>query len=153
MKKWIIVVCVITIGAVIVSCQKPDAPQFKEFSDLDIKLNGFTSADITAEATFYNPNNTAITLKEIDVNVEFDETPITRFSKQLDMKIKGESDFTIPVDLAVSFKSLTIQEVLGLFKKDRGPIMLHFIGSARIKMYGIPFTVPVDHYQEFDESL
>lgn len=152
-RKWLGIGVLLVFSIAIISCQKPDAPEFKELNGLDIKLNGLTSASIAAEALFHNPNNTSITLKELDINVKFKDKPITNINKQLDMKINKHADFTIPVDMAVSFKSLTIQDVLKLLKKDRGPVLLHFQGFARVKMYGIPFKVPVDHYQEFTKSI
>ena len=139
---------------VVSACQAPIAPEFKDVKDLKVSLSGFTSAKITGEALFYNPNRATLNIRNLDMNVAVDGEPVTHIKKEFNIEAKGMSDFTVPIDLKVSLKDLQINSIssaLNMLKGDKK--VVHFKGKIGVKVYGIKFKVPVDHKEELKLRL
>ena len=128
------------------SCKSLVAPEFKDVKDLKVDLAGFTSVNVTGEALFYNPNSTSITIKDIELDVAVDNQKVTHISKTFDIKALGEQDFTVPIDLKLPLKDLQINSLSSAINMLSGEEkVLHFLGTIKVKAYGINFNVPIDH--------
>lgn len=149
MRKGIIaVVLLFTIG--LVSCERPMAPDLKSIENINISLNGFTSADFNCDANFYNPNEKKIVLKHVDIDVNIDGTYLTTISKDYDLELQPAEEFTVPVEANIPFKNIDLNEALSLFRDNQQSKNVNFKGKIRVKMYGMNFKIPVNHNQNIE---
>ena len=54
--KWWIICGIGGICLAVISCQGPNAPEFREIENFNISSLRFTGATVNGEAVFYNPN-------------------------------------------------------------------------------------------------
>jgi len=128
------------------SCQSLVAPEFQDVKNLKVDLAGFTAVNVTGEALFHNPNETTITIKDIEMDVSVDNQKVTHIAKTFDIKAIGLEDFTVPIDLKLSLKDLQINSLSSAINMLSGDEKeLHFVGKIKVKAYGINFNVPIDH--------
>ena len=146
MRKGIFILFLFT-ALTFSACDRPIAPDLKSIANINISLNGFTSADFNCDANFYNPNDKKITLKHVNIDVNVDGTFLTNIEKEYDMELAPLADFTVPVEANIPFKNIDLNEALALFKSSRQSKLLHFKGKIKVKMYGMNFSIPVDHQE------
>ena len=128
------------------SCQKPESPQFKHLDNVVVELESLSSANLHAEAVLFNPNKNTITIKSADIDIIVDEKVIAILEQDFDIKVNGEQDFTIPLDVKIKLKDLNLNAIgtaLGLIG-DSGQ-EIHYLGKIKVKAYGVPFSVKVDY--------
>jgi LEA14-like dessication related protein len=135
-------------------CKKPEAPEFRTISDLEIILTGLDKAQLKGNALFYNPNKSSIKIRDVEIDVLLDETKVAGIDKSYDITAEGMSDFSIPLEILVDLEDLqmnTIGAVLDLFtRRER---QLRYLGKVKVKAYGVPFSVPVDYSETLQLSL
>jgi LEA14-like dessication related protein len=139
---------------IVSACQTPIAPDFKDVKDLKVSLSGFTSAKVTGEALFYNPNKATLNIRNLDMDVAVDGEMVTNIKKEFDIEAKGMSDFTVPIDLKLSLEDLQINSISSALNMLNGDEkVVHFKGKIGVKVYGINFKVPVDHKEKLKLKL
>ncbi len=130
-------------------CVQPESPELRSIGSIDFELLSLNEVRLKSEALLYNPNKTSMVLKESDIDIELDGKKVASVNKKYDLKIKRESEFTVPIEVDVKLSDLnlnTIGTALGLLGGKGKEI--HFSGKIKVKVYGMPFTIPVDYVEE-----
>lgn len=144
MKRGLFFSVLVIIG--LSGCNKPESPQFKYLENVVVQLESLSSANLHAEAILYNPNKNTITIKGADIDIMMGDAVIAVLEKDYDIKVQGNEEFMVPLDVKVRLKDLNISAIgsaLGLLG-DKGQ-EVRFLGKIRVKAYGVPFSVKVDH--------
>jgi LEA14-like dessication related protein len=123
------------------------APDLESIGNINVSLNGFSSADFNCDANFYNPNDKKIVLKHVDIDVDLDGTFLTSITRDYDLELAPMAQFTVPVEANIPFKNIGLNEALELFKNSERYKNVHFKGKIRVKMYGMNFKIPIDHHE------
>ncbi len=144
MRKGIVSVLIIFLAA-IYGCEKPQAPDLTSIDNINVSLNGFSSADFNCNANFYNPNEKKIVLKHVDIDVNVDGNYLTSIARDYDMELKPKSNFTVPVEANIPFKNIKLNDALALFRENQQSKLVHFKGKIKVKMYGMNFKIPINH--------
>jgi LEA14-like dessication related protein len=135
-------------------CAKPEAPEFKTISNLELLLTGLDGALLKGDALFYNPNKSSIKIRAVEIDVLLDETKVAGIDKSYDITVEGMSEFSVPLEIRVDLEDLninTLGAVLDLFtRRER---QLRYLGKVKVKAYGVPFSVPVDYSETLQFSL
>jgi len=119
-----------------------------------VELESLSSANLHADAVLFNPNKNSISIKGADINIQMEEKTIAILNADYDIKVAGNSDFTVPLDVKIRVEDLNlnaISSVLSLL--GNGGPELHFVGKIRVKAYGVPFSVKVDNKQKINIKL
>jgi LEA14-like dessication related protein len=143
---------VLLIG--VVSCSTPEAPELKYLENVQVNLESFEEARLHADALLYNPNKNAVIIKSADIDVLMENKSIGKLDMEYNIKVEGYSDFQVPLDIDIKLKDLNLNAIgaaFGLMGKS-GP-ELHFLGKIKVKAYGVPFSVKVDHKQKVNIKL
>jgi len=138
----------------IASCSKPEAPELKYLENVQVELKSLAEATLHADALLYNPNKNSVIIKSADIDVLMENKSIGKLDMEYNIKVEGYSDFRVPLDVVVQLKDLNINAIgaaFGLMGKS-GP-ELHFLGKIKVKAYGVPFSVKVDHKQKVNIKL
>lgn len=145
---------IFTLAVIGVGCQPLIGPEFKDIAGLKVNMAGFTSVNVKGDALFYNPNKRTIHIQHVDMDVAVDGEKVTNISQAFDIKAKGMSDFTVPIDLNLSLKDLQINSISSALSILGGEERkVHFKGKIKVKAYGIGFNVPIDHVESLKVRL
>ena len=133
------------------SCKKLEAPVYESVDEIEIKDRSSNSVTITANVNFHNPNNYRITLKHADIDVLLNDKPITNFTRDYNLKIEKNENFTVPVEIRFSMADLNTNVISSAINALLGKKqVLSYRGNIKIKAYGIRINVPVDGETDFD---
>ena len=152
MKQGLFFSMLVLVG--LSSCNKPESPQFKHLENIVVELESLSSANLHAEAVLYNPNKNAVTIRKANIDIILGDQTIAILDKEFDIKAEGNQDFRVPLDVKVKLKDLNISAIgaaLGLMGD--GGQEIRFLGKIKVKAYGVPFSVNVDHKEKIDIKL
>ncbi len=127
-------------------CNKPESPQFKYLENIAVELESLSSANLHAEAILYNPNKNNITIRSANIDIMMNDKVIAVLDKEYDIKVNGNEDFMVPLDVKIKLKDLNLNAIgsaLGLFGNSGQEI--RYLGKIKVKAYGVPFSVKVDY--------
>jgi hypothetical protein len=125
-----------------------------EFRDiLNVRFEGGAKSPLLkADMVFFNPNKTKGKLRKIDLEIFVNEKKVGIVDQTLDLLIKGEAEFSVPIEVNVDMKELGLLDTLvSLFGGKK--YVVRIVGKVRGKVHGIRITVPVDHKEEIKLKL
>ena len=138
----------------LVSCNRPESPQFKYVENVVVELESFSAANLHAEAVLFNPNKNTITIKGAAIDIMLGEKVIAVLEEEYDIKAIGNEDFTVPLDVKIKLKDLNLNvlgSALGLMGDDGQEI--RYLGKIKVSAYGIPFSVKVDYKEKIQLKI
>jgi LEA14-like dessication related protein len=142
MKTISCLLTVITLGCLI-SCRKPEAPEYLGFRNFDIRSFSMDSSLLHTELAFFNPNTFDMELKKGDVNVYLENKLANHYVMDSTIQIPRRDTFYVPLDLRVSPKLLIGSAISMLMNNNK--IKVRLVGSVRVKRGSISFTVPINY--------
>jgi LEA14-like dessication related protein len=112
---------------------------------LDVGLGG--NPVLKGDAIFFNPNKLKAILKEIKVEVLVDGKKAALVDQQMELLVRGNSDFTVPLEAKLDVKEFgLIDAVIGFFGGKS--YQIEMTGYLRVKARGVMIKVPVKYSQE-----
>ncbi len=142
------------IVAVLVACEKPQAPEFKYLENIVVELESLSTANLHADAILYNPNKNNVTIKGAVINIMVGDKTIAMLDKEYDIKVEGNKEFTVPLDVKIRLKDLNLNAIGAAFGLDGGDgQMIHYVGKIKLKAYGMPFSVKVDYKDKINIKI
>ncbi len=129
--------------ACLISCSKPEAPEYLGYRDFDIRSFSMDSSLLHTELAFFNPNSFTMELKRGDVNVYLDNKLANHYVMDSTINIPRKDTFYVPLDLKVSPKFLIGSAISMLMNNNK--IKVRLVGSVRVKRGSISFTVPINY--------
>ncbi len=105
------------------------------------------SPTLKADLVFYNPNKTHSKLKKIEMDILVNDKKVGTVDQTLNQPIKGESEFTVPIEVSVDLKGLGLLDtIINLFGGKKYQVRL--VGKIRVSVHGFAVSVPVDYKEE-----
>jgi LEA14-like dessication related protein len=142
MKSIFVIVSVIGISCLI-SCSKPEAPEYLGFRDFSIRAFSMDSSLLITQLAFYNPNAYNLELKKADVNVYLDERLANHYEMDSTINIPKKDTFYVPLNLKISPKLLISSAISMLLNNNKIKVRLE--GSIHIKRSGVRIKIPVNY--------
>jgi LEA14-like dessication related protein len=133
----------VLVSCTMISCSKPEAPEYLGFREFSIQNVSFDSALLHTQLAFYNPNAFDMELKRGDVNVYLDDQLANHYVLDSTIQIVRKDTFYVPLNLKVSPK-LLLNSALKMLMNDN-KIKVRLAGSVRVKRSGVSFTVPINY--------
>ena len=136
------------------SCNKPESPQFMRLENIVVELESLSSANLHADAVLFNPNKNTVTIREANIDIMLGDQTIAILDKEYNIKAEGNTEFMVPLDVKIKLKDLNISAIgaaLGLIGD--GGQEIRFLGKIKVKAYGVPFSVKVDHKDKIDIKI
>lgn len=130
------------------SCARPEQePEFRRIDNLKVgKISG-SSAVLTGDAVFYNPNEVKAKLKKIAIDVELEGKSIGTINQSFNTKIPALAEFTVPLEASFDISDVgLLNGLLSIFGGKK--VEVRYKGTIQVSMYGFPTTVPVDYTEE-----
>ncbi|HEY8936210.1 MAG TPA: LEA type 2 family protein [Cyclobacteriaceae bacterium] len=110
----------------------------------NVVVDGTTEPRLKAEAFFYNPNDTRMRLKKIDVEIFANGKKVAEIDQKLTTVIPARDQFSISLDVKLAMKELGfLDTLLGMIGGKK--MEIQYKGSLKLTYHGFPIRVPVDY--------
>ena len=136
------------LGLLIAGCVPKEQVVLRSIHITEVEPMANGNALLKATAIFYNPNTTRMRLKEIDIEIFVDGKKAAQVDQQLSSLIKGNSEFTVPLEVQLNLKEVGLLDTLLSFLGGKGH-EIQFIGTLKMKVNGFPVKAPVNQKEEF----
>ncbi len=114
----------------------------------DFKVEEFSEEEVTisGSAILFNPNQFAVTVKEIDIEVKVNDQAIGKAKQIGEVKVPAKSEFEVPMNASFAPEEVYDNLLSGLLNYImKGEFDVYYKGYIKIKVSGVVFKVPVDH--------
>ncbi|MEP7376167.1 MAG: hypothetical protein ABI675_22410 [Chitinophagaceae bacterium] len=125
MKNLFFVLSLITLLA---SCGRMEDPVFKSIENVKVSEVGMQESTVTLDIRYLNPNNFNGRLKQAEGDAWMDSTYLGHFVVDSTVYIPANSEFLVPVKMAVDMKKILKHSVAAFLNED---VLLKITGKAR----------------------
>ena len=126
------------------SCVPKEQIMLRAINIKDVTPGGDGDPVLKADAVFFNPNSTRMRVKRIDIEVFVDGKKAADVDQHLNILIKGNSDFTVPLEVKLNLKEVGLLDtILSLFGGKQHDLL--FVGNMKVTVRGFPVKVPVNY--------
>jgi hypothetical protein len=137
----------ISLTFLVWSCVPKEQVVFRSVNNLTLDVGLGGNPVLKGDAIFFNPNKLKATLKEIKVEVLVDGKKAALVDQQMELLVRGNSDFTVPLEAKLDVKEFgLIDAVIGFFGGKS--YQIEMTGYLRVKARGVMIKVPVKYSQE-----
>ena len=136
----------VLMSLLLAACAPKEQVVFRKV--LNIRLDMVSNAPVLkADIVFFNPNKQGAKLKKINLDILVNEKKGGEVDQVLNQKIKGESEFTVPIEVKLNLKEIGLLDTLiNIFGAKKYTIRM--VGKIRVSVSGFAISVPVDEIQE-----
>ena len=127
-------------------------PEFKDLRIVGISKMTGSEVSVEAAARFYNPNKANFKLKSVNIDVLLDGKKVGHIDEVKNIKIHGERDFVVPMDVQINLKeSGMINNLLGMISGKR--MQAEFVGYVKLGKGGLSIKVPIHEKEMINLKL
>jgi LEA14-like dessication related protein len=119
---------VLPLIILLASCGKMKDPVFKGIENVKVNEVGIEESTVTLDIRYHNPNNFKGLLKQAEGDAWMDSTYLGHFIVDSSVHIPANSEFLVPVKLAVDMKKM-LQHSLAAFLNEN--VLLKITGQAK----------------------
>lgn len=113
----------------------------------EVVADATSQPTLKAEAIFYNPNNTRMQLKKIDVDIYIGGKKVGEVDQEMETLIPAHDEFTVPIEVKLAMKDFGFLDTLfGMIGGKK--LEIQYKGSLKLTYHGFPIRVPVDYKDE-----
>jgi LEA14-like dessication related protein len=123
-----------------VSCTRIKDPEFRRLDNFGVKKLGFEESVIGFSATYYNPNNFGVTVKEADINVYVDTVYLGKFTQPAEVSVNQVAEFSIPLEGKIGLQKAMKFDLPKLLGKT---VTLRAEGSVKVGKVGVYVKKPI----------
>lgn len=136
----IIFLLALMVGA----CAPKEDVQLRAINIKEVRTGEDGNPVLFADVVFFNPNSGRMKVKKIDIDVFVDGKKAARVDQNLSLLIRGNSEFTIPLEAQLNFKEVGLLDtILSLFGGKEHE--MRFEGKMKVSVRGFPVNVPVSY--------
>ena len=119
------------------ACGKVEEPQFRRLEQFGIRKIGLEQATIGFNATFLNPNNFGLKVKEADLDIYADSVYLGKFTQPQEIAVQPGTEFSIPLEGTVTLQQVLTSEWKRLAGKE---VLLRATGAVKAGKAGVFIT-------------
>jgi len=133
---------VLVIIVMFTSCGKMADPVFKGIENVKVNEIGRTESTVTLDIRYHNPNNFNGLLKQAEGDAWMDSTYLGHFTVDSSVHIPANSEFLIPVKMAVDMKKMLRHSFAALLNEK---VLLRISGQAKAGKSGFYKNFSLDY--------
>ncbi len=130
------------LAIVFTGCVQVKEPEFRKIEKLRLKNFGITEGVIAFNATYYNPNNFGVSVKEAEADVYIDSVYLGKFVQDSVVQVNKNADFSIPLSGKITLATALKIDLEDIEKRD---ILLKAIGSVKVGKAGVFVNKPFEY--------
>ncbi|GAA4331198.1 LEA type 2 family protein [Flaviaesturariibacter amylovorans] len=124
------------------SCGKIKDPEFRRLDNFGVKKLGFEESTVGFSATYFNPNNFGVTVKEAAIDVYIDTLYLGKFTQPREVAVNKNAEFTIPLEGTIGLQRAMKFNLPGLLGKE---VLVRADGSVKVGKAGIFVSKPIKY--------
>jgi LEA14-like dessication related protein len=142
----------LALSIIAFSCGRVADPEFRRLEKFGVKNVGLQDVTVGFSATWYNPNNFGVTVKDADFDVYVDSAYLGKFVQPVPTDVNSKSEFSIPMQGKIAFNEALKLDLPHLVGKQ---VLVKANGNVKIGKGGMFITKPVSYQgiQTIDASL
>ncbi|MDI9358599.1 MAG: hypothetical protein QM528_06605 [Phycisphaerales bacterium] len=144
-KSSLVFFCSIVFLCLSLGCAKKQPFQpitYQSISNVNIKINGLTQADLTFDIALFNPNTISFNLTNVHCAVFLNEKPIGDFILDTIIMIPKNAPFVVSCHYQMNLNNVMSDLPMILSSKE---IQLHCKGTVTVKKSVFVRVIPVDY--------
>lgn len=126
----------------LISCGKIQDPEFRKLQDFGIRKLGLQETTVGFTATYFNPNNFGVTVKEAAFDVSIDNVFLGKFNQVQAVDVTSNADFSIPMEGKIDVRTalkMNLQELIGK------EVLVKAVGKVRVGKGGVFITKDIKY--------
>ena len=127
---------------VICSCGKIEEPQFRKLEGFGVKKLSLKETIIGFRATYHNPNNFGVAVKEAAFDVYIDSMYLGKFTQSQEIAVQKGADFSIPMEGKISLEKALQFNIPNMIGKEVG---VRAEGAVKLGKAGVFITKNVQY--------
>ena len=127
---------------ILAGCGKIQEPEFRKLDNFGLKKFGFDESVVGFDATYFNPNNFNVAVKEAALDVYINEQFLGKFAQPRQVDVKGNADFSIPLEGTVSIEKALGMNLQNLVGKE---VLVQAKGSVKLGKAGVFINKEIDY--------
>jgi LEA14-like dessication related protein len=148
---------VIISAATLFACAKLENPTLRQIENVKLTQISIDTVHLSAEARFYNPNRFGGTVSSSQIEVLINEVQMGKIQQKYGSKIKGHSEFTLPLELEFPAEQL-VSNQKGLIKGILSALLdqkieVGFKGEVIMDILSVEFAIPINQVEEVPFKL
>ncbi|RYY40571.1 MAG: hypothetical protein EOO08_05425 [Chitinophagaceae bacterium] len=128
---------------VLSSCARLKDPEFRRVDNLGVRKLGFEESTVGFSATYFNPNNFGVTVKEAVIDVWVDSVKLGQFHQPTVVTVNKISEFSIPLEGTIGLQKALQFDLPRLLGRT---VTLKADGTVKVGKAGVFVTKPI-HYE------
>ncbi|GAB4092016.1 hypothetical protein GCM10028786_09420 [Flaviaesturariibacter terrae] len=124
-------------------CTRIKDPEFRRVDHFGVRKLGFEETTVGFSATYFNPNNFGVSVKEAVIDVRVDTVYLGQFRQPAEVAVQNLSEFSIPLEGTIGLQKALRFDLPGLLGKT---VTLRADGSVKVGKAGIFISKPI-HYE------
>ena len=124
------------------SCGKMKDPVFKGIENVKVNEIGMAESTVTLDIRYHNPNNFNGLLKQAEGDAWMDSTYLGHFTVDSSVHIPANSEFLIPVKMAIDMKKMLRHSFAALLNEK---VLLRISGQAKAGKSGFYKNFSLDY--------
>jgi len=148
---------IVLLCSSIYACQTIEEPRLLSFTPVSIEKINTSEVILSAKVTFFNSNPLGGTLNKVHLNVFANEVHISDISQKLNIEVKSQSNFDVPIDIRIPLKSILNKEsgfLGGLVNAlTQRKVKLTYSGTATVNFAKMELNLPIEKEEEVSISL
>lgn len=124
------------------SCEKVEEPQFKKLEGFGVKKLSLKETVIGFNATYFNPNNFGVSVKEASFDVYVDSMYLGKFTQSQEISVQKNANFSIPMEGKISLEKALLFNIPNMMGKEVG---IKAQGIVKLGKAGVFITKNVDY--------
>ncbi len=127
---------------IMTSCREPKDLVFRDFKNISLTDVNFSTAKLTMDLVYYNPNNFSLELNKTDLDIFVNNNFLGKSLQDIQVKIPKRQEFTVPLKVDVDMKNLLKNGLNTLFNKE---VSIRFLGKVKVGKAGVMKNFNVDY--------
>ncbi|RYY82831.1 MAG: hypothetical protein EOO15_22360 [Chitinophagaceae bacterium] len=140
MGKWF---SAIAATLLLTSCTRMKDPEFRSVDNFGVRKLGFEESTVGFAATYFNPNNFGVTVKEAVIDVWVDSVRLGQFHQPSAVLVNKASEFSIPFEGTIGLQKALQFDLPRLLGKT---VTLKADGTVKVGKAGVFISKPI-HYE------
>jgi LEA14-like dessication related protein len=133
----------LVLSSALVGCTKIKDPEFRRLDEFGVRKLGFEESVVGFAATYYNPNNFGVTVKEAAIDVYVDTIHLGKFTQPTEVTVNKAAEFSIPLEGRIPVAKALQFNLPKLLGKT---VTLRADGTVKVGKVGVFVSKPI-HYE------